>query len=170
MSKIYVNEIRHSGGAESALTINSSGRVAHPKRPILSVRGVATSATLSAADSTFNSVTSWTTTDVDVGGLLDSGGYAEVPTGFAGIYQITWVSNATTTTNYNSAMIYHYDGSTYTQLVLHYASNDYNGYSTGTTLFYDLAAGDRIYVGYDNQYGVPSTGNNKHNFSMMYIG
>jgi hypothetical protein len=170
MSKIYVDEIRHSGGAESALTINSSGRVAHPKRPILSVRGVATSATLSAADSTFNSVTSWTTTDVDVGGLLDSGGYAEVPTGFAGIYQITWVSNATTTSDYNSAMIYHYDGSTYTQLFLHYAANDYNGYSTGTTFFYDLDVGDRIYVGYDNQYGVPSTQNNKHNFSMMYIG
>jgi hypothetical protein len=167
---INAGTIKDATGTNTGLTINSSGRVAHPKRPILSARGVATSATLSAADSTFNSVTSWTTTDVNVGGLLNAGGYAEVPTGFAGIYQITWISNAVTTTDYNSAMIYHYDGSTYTQLVLHYSSNDYNGYSTGTTLFYDLDEGDKIYVGYDNQYGTPSTANNKHNFSMMYIG
>jgi hypothetical protein len=159
-----------TGSGISGLTINSSGRVAHPQRPIFSARGCATSTSLTAANTNFDYITSWTTTDIDVGSLLNAGGYAEIPTGFGGIYQITWVTASTTTTNYNSAIMYHYDGSTYTNLIYHFAFNDYSQYSTGTTLFYQCDEGDKIYVGFDDRYGIPDTSNLKHNFSMMYIG
>ena len=43
-----------------------------------------------------------------------------------------------TANDYNSAFMYHYDGSTYTRLMRHFALNDYNSYSTGTTFFYPL--------------------------------
>lgn len=169
-STLHLSTIKDSTGTNNALSIASNGLVTHPQRPIFSARGVATSTSLTGAHANFDYVTSWTTTDIDVGNLLQSGGYAEVPTGFAGIYQITWVSNATTTTNFNSAIIFHYDGSSYTTLAWHYAYNDYNGYSTGTTLFYDLDVGDRIYVGFDDRYGAPSASQNQHNFSMMFVG
>jgi hypothetical protein len=38
MSKIYVNEIRHSGGAVAAINIDSSGRVLMPQKPLLVAR------------------------------------------------------------------------------------------------------------------------------------
>ena len=157
-------------GGTTGLTIGSGGIVTHPTRPIFSARGVATSTSLTAAASYFDTVTSWTETDVDVGSLLQSGGYAEVPSGFAGIYQITWVHNRTTTTAYHSAILFHYDGSTYTNLMTHYANSDYNNYTVGTTFFYNLAVGDRIYVGWNDAYGIPETNAYASNFSMMFVG
>ena len=170
MSKLYVNDIYSKTGAAEAINIASNGLVTHPKRPIFSVRGMASSTSLTAATSEFDYITGWTTTDVDVGNLLNAGGYAQVPTGFGGVYQITWITNQATTTNYNSAFMYHYDGSTYTRLMRHFALNDYNSYSTGTTFFYPLDAGDIIYAGYDDRYGVPSNSNERSNFSMLFVG
>jgi hypothetical protein len=170
LSKLYVNDIYSKTGAAEAINIASNGLVTHPKRPIFSVRGMASSTSLTAATSEFDYITGWTTTDVDVGNLLNAGGYAQVPTGFGGVYQITWITNQATTTNYNSAFMYHYDGSTYTRLMRHFALNDYNSYSTGTTLFYPLDEGDIIYVGYDDRYGVPQASDDRCNFSMMFVG
>lgn len=175
-SIINVDQIGHSTSATTALTIDSSGNVSvsgklsTPARPIFSVRGVASGTSLTAADANFDYATSWTTTDVDVGNLLNAGGYAEVPTGFGGIYQITYVINDVTTTNYNSAVIYTYNGSSYTRLVNHFAFNDYDKYSTGTTLFYPLSEGDRIYAGWNDAYGVPDANDIYSNFSMMFVG
>jgi len=169
-SILNVDQIGHSTTGTTALEIASNGLVTHPKRPIFSARGVATSTSLTAADTNFDYVTSWTSTDVDVGNLLNAGGYAQVPTGFGGIYQITFVINDVTSTNYNSAQIYFYDGSTYTLLMTHFGANDYDKYSTGTTLFYPLSEGDILYAGFDDRYGVPATSDAKCNFSMMFVG
>jgi hypothetical protein len=168
-SIIGVQELQHTNGT-SAMTIASNGLVKHPQRPIFSVRGVASGTSLTAAETNFDYVTSWTTTDVDVGNLLNAGGYAEVPTGFGGIYQITYVINRVTTTDYNNAIMYAYNGSSYTKLMQHFAFNDYDKYSTGTTLFYSLSEGDRIYVGWNDAYGVPGTEDFYSNFSMMFVG
>lgn len=170
MSTLYVDNIYSKTGTSQAITIASNGLVTHPQRPIFSVRGMASSTSLTAATSEFDYITGWTTTDVDVGNLLNAGGYAQVPNGFGGTYQITWVTNQATTTDYNSAFMYHYDGSTYTRLMRHFALNDYNSYSTGTTFFYPLDEGDIIYAGYDDRYGVPSNSNERCNFSMMFVG
>ena len=169
-STLNVDQIGHSTSGTAGLQINSSGRVTHPQRPIFSVGGAATSTSLTAADTNFDYITSWTTTHIDVGGLLNSGGYAQVPTGFGGNYQITWVTNSGTSQNYNSAFMYHYDGSTYTSLMRHYAANDYTNYSTGTTFFYPLDEGDIIYAGYDDRYSVPHGDSDRSNFSMMFVG
>ena len=57
MSKIYVDEIRHSGGAESALTIDSSGRVFTPNRPDFLAEGSASYVSYSSGDTLqYNSV------------------------------------------------------------------------------------------------------------------
>ena len=166
-----VGTIKDATGTNTALSIGSNGLVTHPQRPIFSVRGLAGSTSLTAADTNFDYITSWTTTDINVGGLLNAGGYAQVPTGFGGNYQITWVTNAQQgTLNYNSAFMYHYDGSTYTQLMEHFAYNDYSNYSTGTTFFYPLDEGDIIYAGFDDRYSVPSAVDTKSNFSMMFVG
>lgn len=165
-----VGTIKEATGTTTALSIASNGLVTHPQRPIFSVRGVASGTSLTAADANFDYATSWTTTDVDVGNLLNAGGYAEVPTGFGGIYQITYVINDVTTTNYNSAVLYAYDGSSYTRLINHFAFNDYDKYSTGTTLFYSLSDGDRIYAGWNDAFGVPATEDFYSNFSMMFVG
>ena len=169
-SILNVDQIGHSTSGTTGLTIDSSGLVKHPQRPIFSVRGVASSTSLTAANTNFDTITSWTTTDVDVGNLLNAGGYAQVPTGFGGIYQITLVINDVTSTTFNSAWIYLYDGSTYTLIMNHYAGNDYDKYSTGTTLFYSLSEGDILYAGFDDRYGVPGSSDGRCNFSMMFVG
>lgn len=170
MSTLYVDNIYSKTGTSQALTIASNGLVTHPQRPIFSVRGRANSTSLTAADANFDYITTWTTTDINVGGLLNAGGYAQVPTGFGGNYQITWVTNSLISTDYNSAFMYHYDGSTYTHLMRHFAGNDYSNYSTGTTFFYPLDEGDIIYAGYDDRYGVPHAEDTRSNFSMMFVG
>ena len=169
-SVIRVDNIQSSGGT-AALSIGSNGLVTHPQRPIFSVRGVASGTSLTAAHTNFDYATSWTTTDVNVGGLLNAGGYAQVPTGFGGIYQITWVTNSGSSgANYNSSSVFVYDGSTYTRLLLHFASNDYLNYSTGTTMFYSLNEGDIVYAGWTDLYQVPNSSDTSSNFSMMFVG
>ena len=170
-SIIGVQELQHTNGT-SAMTIDSNGLVKHPQRPIFSVRGRANSTSLTAADPNFDYITTWTTTDIDVGSLLNAGGYAQVPIGFGGIYQITWVTNSQTAgaLNYKCAFMYHYDGSTYTHLMRHFAANDYSNYSVGTTFFYQLDAGDIIYAGYDDRYAIPHAEDTRSNFSMMLVG
>ena len=169
-SIINVDQIGHSTSGTTGLEIDSSGLVTHPQRPIFSVRGVATGTSLTAANANFDYTTSWTSTDVDVGNLLNAGGYAQVPTGFGGIYQITYVICDTTTTNYHSAQVYLYDGSTYTRIINQFGGNDYDKYSTGTTLFYSLNEGDILYAGWDDRFGVPDTPAEYSNFSMMFVG
>lgn len=170
-SVLNVDQIGHSTSGTTGLEIASNGLVTHPKRPIFSVRGNAGNTSLTAADTNFDYISTWTTTDVDVGGLLNAGGYAQVPTGFGGIYQITWVTNSQQgDLNYNSAEMHHYDGSTYTNLMRHYAYNDYSNYSTGTTFFYQLDEGDIIYAGFDDRYSEPSADDARSNFSMMFVG
>ena len=168
---LNVGTIKDVTGTTTALSISSNGLVTHPTRPIFSVRGNGANTSLTAADTNFDYISTWTTTDVNVGGLLNAGGYAQAPTGFGGIYQITWVTNSQQgSLNFNSAEMYHYDGSTYTNLVRHYAYNDYSNYSTGTTFFYQLDEGDIIYAGFDDRYSEPSPDDNKSNFSMMFVG
>jgi len=171
-SILNVDQIGHSTSSTTALEIASNGLVTHPKRPIFSVRGRAGGTSLTPADANFDYINSWTTTDINVGGLLNAGGYAQVPTGFGGIYQITWVTNSQTSgsLNYKSAFMYHYDGSTYTQLLRHFAANDYSNYSVGTTFFFPLDEGDIIYAGYDDRYAIPHAGDDRSNFSMMFVG
>ena len=176
-SIINVDQMGHSSSGNTALTVDSSGnlsvsgKLSQPARPIFSVRGNGGSTSLTAADANFDYISTWSTTDINVGGLLNAGGYAQAPAGFGGIYQITWITNSMSgTLNYKSAFMYHYDGSTYTHLMRHFSGNDYSNYSTGTTFFYHLDAGDIIYAGFDDQFAAPHSSDARSNFSMMFVG
>ena len=175
-SILKVDNIQNSSGT-SAMSIDSSGNVTTTNpivmtgRPAFGVRGTASRTSLTAAASYFDYVTSWTTTDFDQGNLLDSG-YAEVPTGYSGIYQISFHVGWVSSVNYTSAYLYWYDlsATTYKKIYGDYSANDYNGYSTGRTVLLDLDVGDKIYAGFDDRYGLPDTSDNETSFSMMYIG
>jgi hypothetical protein len=137
--------------------------------PSCQARGRASSTSLTAAASEFDYFTGWTTTDFNHGALLNSGGYCEIPSGFGGKYFMTFQTNSTTTTNYNTAWIYHYDGSTYTQIQRDYAYNDYSNYTVGGPYIFHFDAGDRLYFGFDDRYGVPSGSDHYSRMSMRFL-
>lgn len=171
MSKLYVNEVHSKTGSTKALEIDSDGVIKRNVIPSFQVRGRAGSTSLTAAETNFDYITSWTTTDFDTGGLLNVGGYAEIPTGKAGLYQV-YYSTSGGSTNYGTAWLFWYDTSagTYTQLCRDYSSNDYDGYTTGGNFILELDVGDRIYAGYDDRYSVPSSADYYSRFSMYLIG
>ena len=178
-SILKVSEIQDPTNSNTALTIDTSGNVTASNnlkvtgRPAFGARGYGTNNTLPAASSNFLYIDSWTVTDFNQGGLLTSGGYAEVPTGWAGIYNISfrigWISSA----NYTSALVFWYDASssTYTNVMENYSLNDYQGYVTGGSIVLNLGEGDRIYAGFHASYGTPATGAaHEHGFNMFYVG
>ena len=170
-SILKVDNIQNSSGT-SALSIDSSGIVKRNVIPSFQVRGRAVSTSLTAADTNFDYITSWTTTDFDTGGLLNAGGYAEIPTGKAGLYQVYYSVGAVTGINYSTAWLFWYDtsASTYTQFCRDYSANDYDGYTIGGNFILELDVGDRIYTGYDDRYGVPASSDVYSRFSMYLIG
>jgi hypothetical protein len=82
---------------------------------------------------------------------------------------MTFQTNSTTTTNYNTAWIYHYDGSTYTQIQRDYAYNDYSNYTVGGPYIFHFDAGDRLYFGFDDRYGIPSGSDHYSRMSMRFL-
>jgi hypothetical protein len=167
-----VGTIRDAAGTNTAMTIDSSGIVKRNVIPSFQVRGRAGSTSLTAAETNFDYITSWTTTDFDTGGLLNAGGYAEIPAGKAGLYQVYYSTSSSGSANYKTAWLFWYDTSTstYNHLCRDYSANDYDGYTTGGNFILELDVGDRIYAGYDDRYSVPSSSNFYSRFSMYLIG
>ena len=171
-SILKVSEIQDPTNSNTALTIGSTGVVKRNVIPSFQARGNAGSTSLTAADTNFDYVSSWTTTDFNTSGLLDAGGYAEIPSGLSGLYQIHYSNNEGASVNYGSAWLFWYDTSagTYTQIQRDYSANDYSGYTTGGTLILELDVGDRIYAGYDDRYKVPGSSAYYSRFNMYLIG
>ena len=171
-SILKVSEIQDPTNSNTALSIDTAGVVKRNVIPSFQVRGRAGSTSLTAAETNFDYITSWTTTDFDTGGLLNAGGYAEIPSGKDGLYQVYYSVGGTTATDYGSAWLFLYDtsASTYTQLSRDYSNNDYSGYTTGGNFILELDVGDRIYAGYDDRYGVPSGTDSYTRFHMYLIG
>jgi len=65
MSKIYVDEIRHSGGAVAALSINSSGYVTTPNRPFVSAAWDGSSST--EIETSIYKFTAYSTSNQNIG-------------------------------------------------------------------------------------------------------
>jgi len=93
MSKLYVDEIASKTGAIDAMTIDNSGRILTPARPVFSVRG-SVGSWVSVADG--NEITIvLDTADINVGGHFNTSTYKFVAP-IAGLYQIqavTYVRN-----------------------------------------------------------------------------
>jgi len=138
--------------------------------PSCQARGKSTTTSLTAASNDFDYITGWTTTDFNHGGLLTSGGYVEIPNGFGGKYFMTWATNGTdSTASYNTAWIYLYDGSSYTQLQRDYGANDYTNYTTGSSYIFHFDVGDRLYFGYDDRYSIPAANNHYSRMNMRFL-
>ena len=137
--------------------------------PSCQARGMASSTSLTAANTNFDYFTSWTTTDFNHRALLNSGGYCEIPSGFGGKYFLTFITNGVTTTDYNTAWIFHYDGSTYTQLQRDYAANEYTNYTCGGAYIFHFDVGDKLYFGFDDRYGTPASTAHYSRMSMRFL-
>lgn len=138
--------------------------------PSCAARGMASRTAVTAANSYFDSFTGWTVTDSNRLGLLTTGGYCLIPQGFDGRYQLTFFTNGLTSTNYNTAWVYYYNGSSYSLIIGDYAFNDYSNYTCGGTHLLDMKVGDRMYFGIDNRYGVPSSTAYYSRMSMQFLG
>lgn len=175
-SIIGVEQLQHTNGTTAA-TIASDGAITTTKtvtvtaRPAFTVVGRADHASLTAAHANFDYITDWNTTRLNQGSLLNSGGYAEIPTGQAGLYNISWFVHGINSSDYTSAILHLYDASAsaYVTLLNAYAFNDYSNYTTGGNFIYDLSVGDKLYAGFDDRYGVPSTTSYRNIFSMYKI-
>lgn len=171
-SILKVSEIQDPTNSNTALSIDTAGVVKRNVIPSFQVRGRAGSTSLTAAETNFDYITSWTTTDFDTGGLLNAGGYAEIPSGKDGLYQVYYSTSSGSSANYESAWLFWYDTSTstYIHLCRDYSANDYNGYTTGANFILELDVGDRIYAGYDDRYSAPTSADYYSRFSMYLIG
>jgi hypothetical protein len=177
MASIIGVETLQNPNGTTAATIATDGSITTTKtvtvtaRPAFLVVGRADHASLTAANSTFDYITTWTSTRLNQGSLLNSGGYAEIPAGQAGLYNISFFIHGINSNDYTSAILYLYDASAsaYVNLLNAYAFNDYSNYTTGGNLIYDLSVGDKLYAGFDDRYGVPSGESYRNTFSMYKI-
>jgi len=175
-SILKVDSIAQSNGTTAA-TIASDGAITTTKtvtvtaRPAFTVVGRSTSTSLTAAHANFDYINAWHTTRLNQGSLLNAGGYAEIPAGQAGLYDITWLVHGINSATHTSALLYMYDASAsaYVCIVNAFAASDYSNYTTGTHLVLDVDVGDQFYAGFDDRYGVPSTESFRNMFSMYKI-
>jgi len=160
-SVLKVDSIQNSAGT-AAMTIDSSGRVFTPSKPMMSVRGVGNNALNSNAFASFMEITGWSTIDVNVGNCLQNGRF-RVPV--TGVYHLSVFSHKGTSTDYRWCGMYLYNGSTYTQLFSSYSFNDYDEYTLGTSFLKPLNANDEILVGWDNGYSNWNTSADNSSFT-----
>ena len=137
------------------------------------VRGMSSVTTHSSYSSAYRFASSWHTTDVNQGGLLHANGYGLVPSGQAGVYQISYFANYGSSTNYMQISLARYiaASTSWETIMSDLRANDYNYYTVGGTVILDLAVGDQIFAGYNNSYaGVALTQPAFNRFSMHKIG
>ena len=161
-SILNVDQIRTAAGT-SAMTIDSSGRVFQPAKPIMSLRGASTFSSSSpfstdtapntggdiAALSNFREVTAWGQTHINQGGMYGNDGRLTAPV--AGIYEFT----ITCRRNYSQSdgnrslwVIHRPAGSSSVETICYtWTDNDYSWYTLSFTHTITLAVNDQISVG-----------------------
>ena len=137
------------------------------------VRGMNSVTTIASYGTAFRFASSWVTTDVNQGNLLHANGYGLVPSGQAGVYQISYFANYGASTNYMQIYLIRYiaASTSYQTLMTDLRANDYNYYTVGGTVLATLAVGDQIFAGYNNNYATVALNASGYNrFSMHKIG
>jgi len=155
--------IKDSSGTNTALTIDSTGRVFQPAKPIMSLRGASTFSSSSpfstdtAPDtggdisviSNLREVTAWSQTHINQGGMYGSDGRLTAPV--AGIYQFTISCSRTynqTDMSRSLWVVHRPAGSSSCETIYYtWTAGDYGWYSHGFTHIMTLAANDQISVG-----------------------
>lgn len=161
MSKLNVNTIANASGTTAA-TIDSAGNVSasgtfliDDNHPYFYAQGssVFQSAAYLGTPSTFTAVKTWSTVTLNQANLLNTAnGYMEVPSGQGGIYEYRAGSNSGQNNAYRGMYVYKISGSSITQIDNVFTNNDYSGYTLASHKMINLAAGDKILMGYHNSY------------------
>jgi len=166
-TNLEVANIKDSTGTNTAMTVDSNGRVFQPAKPMMSVRGQSNSTANSTAYANFIEVTAWSVTDVNIGNCLSNGRFVAPVTGN---YHLAVYSHRGTSTDYRGIFMFVYNGSSYTQIMTAYSGNDYKGYTIGGSLIYPLTAGHEVLVGWDNVFSNWNSENDKSSFSCYLLG
>ena len=166
-TNLEVTTIKDKTNSNTAMTIDSSGRVFQPAKPMMSVRGQANSVANNSAVTDFKEVNSWSVTDVNIGNCLSNGRFVAPVTGN---YHLSAYSHRGSSTDYRALFMFVYNGSSYTQLITVYSGNDYKGYTIGGSLIYPLTAGHEVLVGWDNSYSNWNSENDKSSFTCYLLG
>ena len=166
-SILKVSEIQDPTNGNTAMTIDTSGRVFQPAKPMMAVRGISSQAINSTGTfATFMEITGWTETHINIGNCLQNGRF-RAPV--AGIYHLSVFSQKGTSTDYRWCGMYHLSGGTTTNLINVYSKNDYDEYTLGGSLLRSLNANDEIFVGWDNAYSNWNTALSRSLFSCYLV-
>jgi len=172
LSRLDVDEIKNKtsgqslvikNGTNTALTVDSNGRIFQPAKPIMSLRGASTFSSSSpfstdtapntggdiSALSNFREVTAWGQTHINQGGMYGNDGRLTAPV--AGIYEFT----ITCRRNYSQSnanrslwIIHRPAGSSSVETICYtWTPNDYSWYTLSFTHIMTLAVNDQISVG-----------------------
>lgn len=162
-SELGVQTIQHTNGTD-ALTIDSSGRVLTPARPIFSAH------TYSANGSVHEAITAiqWGTV------LINQGSHFNNTTGIwtcpvDGIYSVSFNLNLkATNTDWVGAHVYQNTtlrGQSWSRNNTEFAYDN-----AVISLFLDCSANDEIVCGYHDSYSVPSTTGNYNHIAISLVG
>ena len=175
MSTLGIENIEHTNGT-SAMTVDTSGRIAMPKVPAFAVRGfgniqnAATVNGVSVAGSGTDIMYNWSTIDVNRDSAFDNTtGIYTVPV--AGLYQINAGFGYKTSTNYMSISIY----ATSTDAAAHgfiktWANNDNNHTGRQLATIVEASVGQEFAMGMSDTYSSPNTAAYYAWFSAYLIG
>ena len=161
-SELGVQTIQHTNGTD-AMTIDSTGRIFQPAKPIMSLRGASAFSSSSpfttdtAPDtggdisviSNLREVTAWSQVHINQGGIYGGDGRLTAPV--AGIYQFNISCSRTysQTNTYRNLWVVHTSSGSSTCETIYYSwtSNDYGWYTHCFNHTMTLAANDQISVG-----------------------
>ena len=173
MSTLGIENIEHTNGT-SAMTVDTSGRVAMPKVPAFAVRGygsIQNNATIngltlaSGTDMIYN----YTQIDINRDNAFDnSTGIYTVPV--AGIYQIQAGFGYKSSTNYMAIRIYATasDGAHY-GYVGTWANNDNNHTGRQLATIVEATVGQQFGLAMSDQYSTPSTADKSYLWFSGYL-
>lgn len=160
--------IKDSTGNTTALTIDSSGRIFQPAKPIMSLRGALTFSSSSpfttdtapntggdiGAISNLREVTAWSQTHINQGGMYGNDGRLTAPV--AGIYQFTISCSRTYSQSDESRslwVVHRPAGSSSVETIYYtWTASDYGWYTHSFTHIMTLAVNDQISVGAYGSY------------------
>ena len=138
----------------TSMVINSTGHTRLAGNPCFGVRGVESSSGSNPGSSTrsaYREVTDWTSSDVDIGGMLVNG---RLQAPVTGVYHFYVSSSATPSfaSSHRLLEVYKVVSGTFTLLHQAWTASDYGRYTLAFNHFMTLNAGEQISVGWDDAH------------------
>ena len=173
-TNIQSDTIKHSGGT-TGITIDSSGRINTPTRPLFYSRGYAS--TISSATA-INGVTPtgnlrimlFDEVAINVGNhFSNTTGKFTVPT--AGIYQVNWNIGYKNANNYSKVVLFltSSDDTNFGYSIV-WTSNNHQYNSSAATVYVNASVGQEFALCLDTTYTTPHTQTQYTSFGAMLIG